>query len=337
MYHRIYARLIRARDSTPVADQLIKLDVKGMVYTLTWNGTGYVKQALELETIGGQATTYQVKATFDGTNPQTRSLTITDPYGEEYAVCTTIQYGYKPSSNSASLTVEPPKTDVTAPTGDEPPTQSPDGTTVALPPPKTPEQLKQEARTSGWLTTWHEFTWWYPWYRLHVKISINPTIEIAFNPILPGVETWFWDGLEFFEGLTAEMVQDVVLDIVGLFAAYFVARKTSIANPLLGAALEFIKLGIQAGFLYISDRATKGIRLLGASIGSILMALLAIKVDIAKAFVNALIRLCKWVASAMMYLFNVLMDVLKVEQLINRWWIDAIEVGGDFLIGGLGI
>jgi len=36
--------------------------------------------------------------------------------------------------------VEPPKTDVTAPAGDEPPTQSPEGTTVTLPPPKTPEQ-----------------------------------------------------------------------------------------------------------------------------------------------------------------------------------------------------
>jgi hypothetical protein len=67
------------------------------------------------------------------------------------------------------------------------------------------------------------------------------------------------------------------------------------------------------------------------------MGFLAIKVDIAKAFVDALIRLCRWVASAMMRLFTLLMDILRVEQLISRWWIDAIEVFGDFTLGGLGI
>ncbi|MFX0202846.1 MAG: hypothetical protein ACFFCW_42620 [Candidatus Hodarchaeota archaeon] len=211
-------------------------------------------------------------------------------------------------------------------------TVQPQATTTTQPT-KTPEEIEQEAKKEQWLQVWPEFSWWYPWFKLHVKISINPTIEVAFNPVLPGGETWFWDGLEFFLGLTEEVVQDVVLDIVGLFVAYFVARKTSIANPPLGVALESIKLGIQAGLLYVSDWATRGIRLLGASIGSILMGLLAIKVDIAKAFVNMLIRLCRWVAPAMMYLFNVLMDVLRIEQLISRWWIDAIEVGGDFLLG----
>lgn len=81
--------------------------------------------------------------------------------------------------------------------------------------------------------------------------------------------------------------------------------------------------------------ADRGIKLLGSGVGSILMALLAVKVEIAEAFINALIRLCKWVASAMMRLFNVLMEILKVEQLISRWWIDAIEVGGDFALGVL--
>jgi len=115
--HTIIARLIKARDSTPLSNQSIKLEVNDAVYTLTTNGTGHVKQALKLEAVGGQATTYQVKATFDGANPQTRNLTVADQLGQNYVVCTTMQYGYKPSSNSASLTVEPPKTDAKTPKG----------------------------------------------------------------------------------------------------------------------------------------------------------------------------------------------------------------------------
>jgi len=60
-------------------------------------------------------------------------------------------------------------------------------------------------------------------------------------------------------------------------------------------------------------------------------------VDIAKAFIDTLIRLCKWVGSALMNLFTILLDILRVEQLISRWWMDAIEISADFLLGGLGI
>ncbi|MFX0203046.1 MAG: hypothetical protein ACFFCW_43640 [Candidatus Hodarchaeota archaeon] len=92
----------------------------------------------------------------------------------------------------------------------------------------------------------------------------------------------------------------------------------------------------QTSLLVLSPEwATRGIKLVGSGIGSILTGLLATKVEIAEAFVNALIRLTKWVASAMMILFNSLMHILKVEQWISRWWIDAIEMGLDFLLGGM--
>lgn len=103
---------------------------------------------MNLETIGGETTTYQVNAWFEATNPRTGNLTIQDPYGEDNVVCTSIQYDYMSSQNSATLTVELPKTDDTAAVGEEPPTQSPEGTTVTIPPPKTPEQLQQEAEQS---------------------------------------------------------------------------------------------------------------------------------------------------------------------------------------------
>lgn len=272
---------------------------------------------LNLPPINNEATGYQVQIMFEGDDCSSATA-YTEVNGTDYAVCTTIQYGYKPSSNSTMLTVEPQATQIAATT-------------------KTPEEMQAEAEQGGWFSTWHEWSWWYPWYRLHVKISINPTIDVGFNPLLPGGETWVWDGLEFFEGLTEEVISDILLDVGGLFGAYLIARKFSVVNPALGFALEIAKLVAQGILLYISDWQTRGTRLLGSSIGSIMMGLLAINMNIAKTFVNTLIRLCKWVSSAMMNLFTILMDILSVEQLISRWWIDAIEISGDFLLGGLGI
>lgn len=74
---------------------------------------------------------------------------VATPNGTQYAVCTTIHYGFKPSSNSTMLTVEPHGTTATTPT-------------------KTPEELQQEAENSGSLRHEHEFSLWYPWYRLHL-------------------------------------------------------------------------------------------------------------------------------------------------------------------------
>ena len=235
-----------------------------------------------------------------------------------YASYTATYCGCKPASNATWLTVEPQGTEVVRTT-------------------KTPEEMQQEAEDSGWLSTWHEFTWWYPWYRLHIKISINPVVDVGFSPLLPGGETWLWDGLEIFAGLTEEVLSDIILEIVGLFSAYLVARKLSIANPVLGVALEIAKVVAQGLPLYMSDWETRGIKLLASSIGSILMGLLAIRVDIARAFIDTLIRLCKWVGSGLMNLFTTLLDILRVEQLISRWWMDVIEISADFLFRGLGI
>jgi len=68
-----------------------------------------------------------ISASFEGDSSNTATAYAYTPYGDQYAICTTVQYGYKPSSNSATLTVEPQATEVTQLT-------------------KTPEQLQQEAR-----------------------------------------------------------------------------------------------------------------------------------------------------------------------------------------------
>lgn len=84
-----------------------------------------------------------------------------------------MQYGYKPASKSLSLTVALEKTDV-------------------VDPDKTPEEMQQQAEQGGWLTIWHEFTWEYPWYRLHVATTIGGLdVDVGFNPLFFGGENLF--------------------------------------------------------------------------------------------------------------------------------------------------
>jgi len=137
----------------PILDQLVELDVSTTLYTLTTDETGYATQPLNLVAIGGQSTTYQIRAVFEGVGFKTSSLTVKDPYGRDYPVCTTMQWDFKPSQNMVTLTVEAPKTDVTSSTSDEETTvtQDDESTTATVPPPKTPEQIQQEAEQNGWL------------------------------------------------------------------------------------------------------------------------------------------------------------------------------------------
>ena len=94
----------------------MKLDVTGTSYTLRTDPDGCATQPLNLIAVGNQSTTYQILAVFEGAGFKTRNLTITDPYGHDYLVCTTMQWDFKSSQNSVTLTVEAPKTDTTVST-----------------------------------------------------------------------------------------------------------------------------------------------------------------------------------------------------------------------------
>jgi hypothetical protein len=111
--HTVHARLAKANDNSSVYGQLIKLHVNGTAYTLTTDPDGYATQPLNLVAVDGQTTTYQITAVFEGAGFKTRNLTITDPYGPDYPVCTTMQWDFKASQNSVTLTVEASKTDAT--------------------------------------------------------------------------------------------------------------------------------------------------------------------------------------------------------------------------------
>lgn len=189
------------------------------------------------------------------------------PRGTSYAMCTTIQYGNQPCSNSTMLTVDPQSTIATIST-------------------KTAEEMQQEAKDSGGLSIYNEFSWSYPWYKVHVKIQVNPTIDIGFNPILSGGETHDWTGLETFSNVMEEVWQDIMLDFAGTFASYLIAKGLSLWNWVPGIIAEGIKGTVQYCFLWLywGDSA----KMLAMSVANVLMGLVALVASVGEAFVKAL-------------------------------------------------
>jgi len=258
--------------------------------------------------------TRHVEAVFEGDDPCSAIAYAFTPNGTEYAVCTTIQYGFKPSSNSTWLTVKPQSTEIVKST-------------------ETPEQLQEEAEQNGWLSTWHEWSWWYPWYRLHVKININPTIDIGFNPILPGGETYQWEGLEIFAEVLAEFIEELTIDIVMLFLEYVLAKGLSIV-PItwVPAAITLaLKFGTQLWLLL--NAWSNQAKMLAVALVNFVMALIATRVSIGVAFINALFNIMyAGTISALYKLQNELIGAAEPIQHV-RTWIDGVEIGMDLSLG----
>lgn len=153
--HVIYGGLVRASDNSSVPNQTVKLNVNGTAYTFTTNETGWIRFQRQLQPVNGTLTIYQIQASFEGIDPKSANLTAKDPFGQEYAVCTTIQYNLRPTVNSVVLRVTPQGTDADIPT-------------------KTPEEMQKEAEQSGYLRPprpW--FSIWFPWFRLHFVAVLN--------------------------------------------------------------------------------------------------------------------------------------------------------------------
>jgi hypothetical protein len=215
--------------------------------------------------------------------------------------------------------------------------EQPESTTVEVPPAKTPEEMQQEAEQKGWLKVWHEFTWWYPWYRLRIKININPTIHVAFNPIFPGGESYNWEGLEIFTAIAEEVIQEFIIDVIGIFTGYLAAKALSIWNPAVGIFAELAKGVLQFGLLVASNWDNK-MRLLVSAVVNVIMGFIALKSSIGKAFIEALCRLTAAPASsALLNLHFKLLHVLFVAEFIGRWWLDILEVAIDWVIGGIAL
>ena len=149
--HTICAELVDGFGHELGKGYTVTLTVNNTAYTLQTNSTGYVTLHLALQPGDTTANTYEVMAMFNRTNPRSFSINASDPYGDQYAVCTTNQYDLRPSTNSSTLSVL---------------LQTTDATTAA----KTMEQMQQEAESSGQLNTKPVLGWGYPWFWLQTTV-----------------------------------------------------------------------------------------------------------------------------------------------------------------------
>jgi hypothetical protein len=200
----IYGKL--GSENVGVADKQIIIKVNGTAVAVAETShDGSFTVTLTLKPENNQPTSYQVEAIYYGDNVLNFTLYQAMPDGTKSPLFITLHYfGYKPAAATTWLTVEPQATHTLTPT-------------------KTPEQLQAEAEQSGWLSTWHEFTWWPPWYRLHVKVEIGPhMVHMALNPLLPGgeIQEWTQNIPEFI----IEAAKDVISSYLAGEIAFLIAR-----------------------------------------------------------------------------------------------------------------
>jgi hypothetical protein len=195
--------------------------------------------------------------------------------------------------------------------------------------------MQEQAKNNGWLSIWHEWSWFYPWWRMHIKININPpTIDIGFNPILLGGETFDFRGIEVFANIAENVLEDVILDIVAIFGQYIVAKGLSLWNPAAGIFMESIKFLIQMGLLVWREWNNKA-GLLVSALVSFVMGIIALVIDFGLLFIKAILRLiAASTANILSLLYNKLVVVLMSARFIQRWWIDALESTFDWITGG---
>ncbi|MEM4733881.1 MAG: hypothetical protein QXD70_05070 [Candidatus Bathyarchaeia archaeon] len=168
----------------------------------------------------------------------------------QYALCTTLYYfGFKPVSAAAALTVEPQSTSLFMAN-------------------KTPEQLQAEAEQSGWLTIWHEFTWWYPWYRCHfVSVFEGANLYdqgISPLPLVEATLTCSDAFLEIIRTLWNLAIWPVAVAVAG---AEFTALLASNCGPVGFLAALLISTGTKLVSLSVNWNYING--LAGAFIGCI--------------------------------------------------------------------
>jgi len=150
--HMVECRLVRNSTGAGVSGRQVKIKVNDTETSYATDSNGSFNFTQDFLPRNDQTTVYMITVTFEGDQPLNATAWAKTLDGQSYAACTTVQYGYKPSCNSTVLTVEPQGTGAA--------TQD-----------KTPEEMQKEAEECGGLTIWHEFAWWYPWYRLHFVLS----------------------------------------------------------------------------------------------------------------------------------------------------------------------
>jgi hypothetical protein len=259
--------------SQGVPNENVTTTVNGESFQNTTGPNGYFNLTLNLqpECTNGtyQNTTYTITASFAGDQPLNATAYDNTLDGEQYPECTTVQNGYEPSSNSTVLTVTPQSTQAMVPT-------------------ETPDQLKQSAQSSGWFRVYNEFSWWYPWYRLH--FVLNAPVQ----PYGTAYADLGWSLLPFGTTFKANytvfalMLGDVSENIAEtLFVSVIVANLVQeAASGYAGRTLAGIALAVGA-YVAVNIALTAG--MLAATGGTQASYLAAFLVDAFSCFLSFLI------------------------------------------------
>jgi len=318
--HRFMARLVDNAGNA-VAGRILTLELNDTQheYNQTTDQNGNATWTLPLSPqVNDSATTYNIAVSFAGDpNPKTATAYLYTPNDTRYAVCTTTQYAsYKPSTNSTSILVWP---------------QTTRGETTL----KSPDQLQAEAKSSGWLSVYNEFTWWYPWYRLHIKVQVGDptTIDVGFNPFLAGTETFSWDGLNVFTSTIEGVWESIMFDVLGMLGAYALAKVFSFTTAWI--IIEALKNIAQMGLLWWawSNRDL----VLAISLASFIMGFIALSVHVAEQFSTTLFNL-SW-AGSMAYMYKSMGEMVTEVQGVSsyRTWVDWVEILSDFGLGAFAL
>jgi hypothetical protein len=320
-------------NGTAVQNQDIKIFLnETLVTTLRTNETGFVEYRRHFDA-GDETITYNVQATFEGTDAHTATLNATSFDGENYTVCTVTYFSFKPSANMTTVTVEPHATEVVVPV-------------------ESPEEMQKYAIDLGWLKVWGEFGWAYPFFRTHAKLSLSLYgldlgVHIGLNPILPdeGVVEWSDDLAELFASLQQEALNQMFIEVGGLIAMYFSAKGLSllgrVAQPWLiaaAAAIMIAKFSLQ-GVLLGRDWNDKMGVLASGTVNTILAILVYFKIDVLFLFIESVaIGMSLSAASALRVIgqkIGSMMSTIGTAFSILRDWIDITEFVGDMTLAAL--
>jgi len=139
--------------SSTVGNKTVEVKVNETKYSFTTDQNGFFSKTLKLQAKDNKLTLYTVMSCFEGDQAKNVTAWTKTLDGQRYAACTTTQFGYKPSANSTTLTVQPQATETSTIT-------------------KTPEQMQQEAKGIG-LEAWgpDSFSLWPPFFKLHARVS----------------------------------------------------------------------------------------------------------------------------------------------------------------------
>ncbi|MGB8780311.1 MAG: hypothetical protein WCD81_06635 [Candidatus Bathyarchaeia archaeon] len=164
--HTIESQLLS--DGTGVSNETVTITVNGQSFQNKTDQNGYFNLTIDLEpechngTTAYQNVTYTITASFAGDVPTNATAYDNALDGTNYTACTTVQYVYEPSTNSTILTVTPQST-----------------LTALLT--ETPQEMQKQAEQNGTLKVKNQWSWWYPWYRVHYQFIPNGTVEYDYG------------------------------------------------------------------------------------------------------------------------------------------------------------